>query len=445
MIVMKFGGTSVAGNTQIDNVLDIAKTRLDAAPVLVSSAMAKVTDGLIRISELASAGKKEEADKETDDLIARHIDVAKAFLSGDNLVAAIQQINKLCGEFESLVRGMSLLKECSDRSYDKILSFGELLSTTLIYFRALERGFDAEFLDSRDFIKTDDNFTCAAVDFAETNAKIKEIVKPKTNKLLIAQGFIGSTDEGVTATLGRGGSDYTAAIIGAALDAKVVEIWTDVSGIMTTDPRIIAEARTIDKMTYQEAAELAFFGAKVVHPSTMQPVIEKQIPITVLNSLAPESAYTEICSEVPEKGLKAITKKKGIILVNITSSRMLNAYGFLSKIFSVFEKYKTSVDLIATSEVSVSMTIDSEENLDEIKSELSNIGVVKIEKDKSIISMVGQELWKDPNFISDVFKAAGKTEINMISMGSSETNLGIVVNEANSQQTIIDLHKLFFN
>jgi aspartate kinase len=441
---MKFGGTSVAGNDKIDNVLDIAETRLAKAPLLVSSAMAKVTDSLIKIAGCSAAGEKEDADKEVSALIARHIDTAEAFLTGANLEGACARINELGNELSSLVRGLALLKECSDRSYDKILSFGELLSTTLIYFRAVERGMKAELLDSRDFIKTDEKFTSAVVDFEQTNAAIIAKIKPEANKLYVAQGFIGSTEDGVTSTLGRGGSDYSAAIIGAALNAECVEIWTDVSGIMTTDPRIVPEAKTIDKITYQEAAELAFFGAKVVHPSTMQPVIEKEIPIKVLNSLAPESGYTEICTQVTGKGVKAITRKKDIILVNINSSRMMNAYGFLSRIFSVFENFKTSVDLIATSEVSVSMTIDNDESLEEIIAELEKIGRVKIEREKAIVSMVGQELWKDSDFISRVFKSAGQTEINMISLGSSETNLGIVVNDNASRQAIIDLHKEFF-
>jgi aspartate kinase len=269
-------------------------------------------------------------------------------------------------------------------------------------------------------------------------------LKPRPGRLAVLQGFIGSTPEGATTTLGRGGSDYTATIIGAALKADEVEIWTDVNGIMTSDPRIVKNARTISQISYKEAAELAYFGAKVIHPATIQPAINLGIPVWVKNTFRPEEEGTKIVPRIPANGLKAIACKKGITLINVSSSRMLLAYGFLRKIFETFEKHQTPVDLIATSEVSVSMTIDNPSSVNAIKKDLEEIGTVGVEADKSIVCLVGQDLWKDTVFLSRVFQCLKSTPVRMISLGSSDINLSFVVPESNTEDCVRRLHDEFF-
>lgn len=444
MIVLKFGGTSVQNSKWIDNAIEIAHQQVDRAPVIVSSAMGKTTNAILDIIDLAEVGKLEDAQSILKKINETHLECISDFLSGTNKDSAELRIKSLIDEFSSLISGISMLKECSIRSRDTLLGFGERLSTTLIYHRCIERDISAELLDSREFIKTDSNFNSANVNFELSNTKIIETIKPESKKIIICQGFVGSNIEGVTTTLGRGGSDYSATIIGSALDAEEVQIWTDVTGIMTSDPRIITGAKTIDQMTYNEAAELAYFGAKVVHPATIQPAVKKEIPVWVKNTRDIKAPGTKISSTINSKGLKAISGKNDITLVNINSSKMLNAYGFLTRLFSVFEKHETPVDLISTSEVSVSVTIEDDSRINDIIFDLNELGTVKLEKSKSIICMVGHELWKDSQFISRVFSVLKDTPIRMISLGSSDTNLSFVVPSETSNNTIQMLHNEFF-
>ncbi|MDC7238864.1 MAG: aspartate kinase, partial [Spirochaetales bacterium] len=352
MVVMKFGGTSVQNNVWIDKALDIAQSQLNKSPVLVSSAMGKTTDCILELIDLAESGRMEESLRPFEELKTIHIQSAYSFLSGDNLKECEEKLQALFSEFMSFLKGLSLLRECSARSRDALLSFGERLSTTIITHRALERNIEATLLDARSFMLTDENFNSAAPIMDQTIERIQKQVKPAEGKLIVTQGFIASTESGVTTTLGRGGSDYSAAIIGAALDAEEIQIWTDVDGIMSSDPRFVKGVKTINSITYNEAGELAYFGAKVVHPATIQPAVGKKIPVLVKNTGNPDHPGTTIEHKLSGTGLKAIASKKNITLININSSKMLNAYGFLSRIFSIFEKHKTPVDLISTSEVS---------------------------------------------------------------------------------------------
>ncbi len=444
MIVLKFGGTSVQNAEMIDKALDIAESHLDRAPVLVASAMARVTDALVEITRAASAGNEERAREVLDQQRTHHFAVAEAFLAGQRLERARARLEHHFGELSSLIRGLSLLRECTPRSTDAILSFGELLSTALIALRAEERGIDTELLDARDFVRTDDHFTAASPLFEVTNRLIREHVKPRAGKLIVTQGFIARTESGATSTLGRGGSDYSSTIIGAALGAEEVQIWTDVNGIMTSDPRVVSNARTIDRISYNEAAELAYFGAKVVHPSTIQPAVETGIPVLVMNTGDPKGPGTTIVARADGRGLRAIAGKKGITLIHVASTRMLNAYGFLSRIFATFEMHQTPVDLIATSEVSVSMSIDNTQALAAIVPELEEIGLVGVEDELAIICLVGQDLWKQPAFIARVFGALKDTPVRMVSLGSSDINLSLVVPGKMLNTAIQILHREFF-
>jgi aspartate kinase len=445
MIVMKFGGTSVANAKMMDNALDIAADQLKRSPLLVSSAMSGITDTLLAIAESSQSGDESRASDLIEEIQERHISTADEFLSGNNLIEALSKIKGLVEKLSSLSKGLLLLRECTPRSSDALVSFGELLSTTLLLYRAREKGIRGELLDAREFVVTDDEFSSASPLFEETYSKIRSGIRPEPGKLLITQGFIGSTQSGATATLGRGGSDFTATIFGGALEAEEVQIWTDVNGIMTTDPRIVSEAYTISEISYDEAAELAYFGAKVVHPSTIQPAVKAGIPVLVKNTKDSDGVYSAITSEISSKGLRAIAGKKKITLINIESSRMLNAYGFLSRIFAIFEKYRTPVDLIATSEVSVSMTIDNPKHLLPILEELQGIGEVSVQEERGIICLVGKDFWKDSSYIARVFQAMKGLSVGLISLGSSDINLSLVVPEAQMEDAVRRLHKEFFS
>jgi len=445
MIVLKFGGTSVQSAERINGVIDIAESQLNDAPLVVASAMGKTTDKLVAIEQevqKAKSGRPKNIISEIEDL---HYATAKALLTGKLYEKGCKALDALFKELNSLVTGLHLLGECTDRSRDALLSFGERLSTTLIALRAEERGIYTELLDSRKLIITDDEFSKATPLMENTIRAIEKNVNAESGKLLVAQGFIASTTQGITTTLGRGGSDYSATIFGAALQAEAVQIWTDVNGIMTTDPRIVPEAKTVDEISYDEASELAYFGAKVVHPSTIQPAVETHIAVQVKNTQDPDGPFTSIIPEPRKKGIRAIAAKKEVTLININSSRMLNAYGFLQKIFSIFEKHTTPVDLIATSEVSVSMTIEDASYIDQILKDLSTYGIVNIEHDCSIICLVGHQLWKDSQFIADIFSSITDIPIRMISLGSSDTNLSLVVPDDYAERVISQLHSRFFH
>jgi aspartate kinase len=444
MIVLKFGGTSVQNAQMMDATLSIVEQQRERAPVLVSSAMSKVTDQLQEIARLVGEGRQAESEALLDSVLERHLSCARSFLKGQHLVRCEQDLVAVASELRAIIKALSLLKEWSKRSNDAILSFGERLATILLLHRAHERGMDAELHDSREVIKTDDTFTSASPIEDLTNRLVAAKVRTRPGTVAIMQGFISSTAGGATTTLGRGGSDYTATIVAAALRAEEVQIWTDVTGIMTADPRIVKGARTIDRISYREAAELAYFGAKVIHPSTIQPAVNLGIPVWVKNTFHPEEAGTCIIPAVPGIGLKAIACKKGITLVTIGSSRMLLAYGFLRRIFEIFEKHQTPVDLIATSEVSVSVTIDNASAVTAIAKDLSEIGTVGVETDKSIICLVGQDLWKDTPFLARAFSSLKGTPVRMISLGSSDINLSLVVPVEATDEAVRSLHQEFF-
>jgi aspartate kinase len=444
MIILKFGGTSVQGPQMIDRALDITASRLEKAPVLVSSAMAKVTDSLVKTTQAAVSGDGKAAAKIAEEVIGRHIAVARAFLSGAFLEEALIKIEDMRIALLALLKGLSLLKEYTTRSSDAVLSFGELLCTTLIAARARQRGYAADLVDSRLFMKTDDNFSAAAPDMKAVARLVKKKLRARPGKIIVCQGFIGATDGGVTTTLGRGGSDFSATIIGAALGAEAVEIWTDVSGILTTDPRLVPHARTIPKLSYAGAAELAYFGAKVMHPSSIQPAVEKAIPVWVKNTKAPEEPGTVLVPAAEGKGPQAIAFKKNITLITVVSSRMLNAYGFLSRMFSVFETHKTSVDLIATSEVSVSMTVEASAALKDIVRDLQEFAAVEVAKNQAILCLVGKDLWEEKKIFIRVFSALEGLPIRMISLGASKINLSLALAEQYCDQAVTLLHQEFF-
>jgi aspartate kinase len=306
----------------------------------------------------------------------------------------------------------------------------------------------AEHLDSRDVIVTDRRHTHAAPLFHETYARLAATIPPLTeNAVVVMGGFIGSTEDGVTTTLGRGGSDFTASIVGAGIDAEEIQIWTDVDGMLTADPTILPGGHRVKTISFAEAAELAYFGAKVLHPATVVPAVEKNIPVLILNSRRPEVPGTRIVSEAVHCAnvVKSIACKRKIAVVNIHSTRMFMAHGFLRRIFEVFDRFETPVDMVATSEVSVSLTVDLFDHLEEIQSELRQFADVEIEKNHSIVCLVGDNIRYTPGVARRIFNALDGINIRMISQGASLLNLGFVIAEDDLRQTVAALHQEFFS
>ena len=456
MIVMKFGGTSVEDANAINRLAEIVSTRADRAPVVVVSAMARVTDALLAAASAAKDRQFDEAFAVINGLRERHVAAARELLAQraeslttrHTLESVERRIEDLFAELENLVRSVATLGELTRRSQDAIVSFGERLSS-LIVARTLEaRGIASELVDSRLFIITDDNFTAASPDIEQTELRTRDVLAPiiENGRVPVAQGFIGSTPEGATTTIGRGGSDYTAAIIGAALGAGAIEIWTDVDGLLTADPRVVRDARRIRVISFDEAAELSYFGAKVLHPSTVLPAVKRGIPVHIYNTFNPDCEGTLIvASPRPTSNLiKSIAFKRGVTIVNVSSTRMLLAYGFLRAIFDVFERHKTSVDVVTTSEVSISMTLDNTERLEAIGRDLEGIGEVTVERSKAIVCVVGDNLKFTPGFAARLFRAIQDTNVNMISQGASEINVTFVIDESEVDRVARLLHEEFF-
>ena len=450
MIVMKFGGTSVQDAAAIVRAGEIVSGRLDRAPVVVVSAMARVTEALLKIAEAAQSRRIDEASTGLRELRERHLVTARELLaqSRESELAVERELESQFAELENLARSVGTLGELTARSKDAIVSFGERLSSVIIAEAFRSRGIQTELTDSRDFIVTDDRFTRAAPNMQETTRRTRAALEPilKSGRVPIAQGFIGATAGGVTTTIGRGGSDYSAALIGASLGAEAIEIWTDVDGLMTADPRVVPDARRIRVVSFAEASELSYFGAKVLHPSTVLPAVECGIPVHIYNTHNAGCEGTLIVAKAtPSRNLiKSIAFKRGVTIVNVASTRMLMAYGFLRTIFEVFDRHQTSVDVVTTSEVSVSMTLDNTDRIELIKGDLGGIGDVTVERQKAIICVVGDNLKFTAGVAARLFQAIENTNVNMISQGASEINLTFVIDDSDADRVVRRLHEVFF-
>jgi len=439
MIVMKFGGSSVESATAIDRVASIVRARFERHPVVVVSAMGKTTNRLLAIAQSAVSGDRDGALKQLENLKRYTVD------EGGSVGGKVEEHFQ---ELEELVLGLSVLGELTPRSIDAISSYGERLSSLIVSEAFRAKGIDAIHQDSRDYVITDDRHTHASPIYPETYARLSTRLAPLAREnVVVMGGFIGSTMKGVTSTLGRGGSDFSASLIGAGIGAEEIQIWTDVDGMLTCDPRILAGGHRVKTMSFAEAAELAYFGAKVLHPSTVLPAVEKNIPVLILNSARPEVDGTSIVAEsVPCRNLfKAIACKQDITSVHIRSTRMLMAHGFLRRIFEVFDRFETPVDMIATSEISVSLTIDNPCHLDNISAELAHFSEVSVEQNQAIISMVGDNIGTTSGIAGRVFQALNGTNIRMISQGASNLNLSFVVAGPDLQKAVAALHGEFFS
>ena len=443
MVVFKFGGTSVQDAEAMKQVLEIITPHRQTGLILVSSAMAGVTNTLVELIQAVKTEDRDNAERLLNALEERHTRVLDELTSNAHEIAS-KAVKVVLRDMRTLVKGSFLLGECSPRVSDALLGSGELLSTALLHGLALQAGLSSQLMDARKLLVTDDRFGEAGVLWPETQAKVSAVLTPEPGKVYILQGFIGATVHGVATTLGRGGSDYSASLFGAAVQAQRIEIWTDVNGIMTTDPRKVPTARSIPVMTYAEAAELAFFGAKVVHPATIQPAVERDIPVLVKNTKNPTHPGTIVQGEAPLSGVRAIAGRQGVTLITVTSSRMLMAYGFLKKLFTIFDAFETSVDLIATSEVSVSMTINSCKDLAGLRQALESLGTVRIQPDMAILSLVGKDLWKDGKFLVEAFAALQGIPVHLVSMGASEINVSLVLKASELNEGVKRTHRAFF-
>jgi len=447
MIVMKFGGTSVETCDAIARVTSIVKKQEHRRPIVVVSAMGKTTNKLLTAAREAAAGRRDQALTIVDELRAHHLTHGLA-VAGPAAAELDRFIRTHFEWLEELVKGLSVVGELSARSMDAIASVGERLSSLVVSFAFRAAGIQAQHVDSRRVIVTDDRFTQAQLLFDETFARLAEDVRPVAeHSVVVMGGFIGATKEGVTTTLGRGGSDYSAAIIGAGVNAEEIQIWTDVDGMLTADPRIIPGGHRVKSISFAEAAEMAFFGAKVLHPATVLPAVEKNIPVLILNSKRPETEGTRITSEaVPcANPVKSISCKRDITIVNIRSTRMLMAHGFLRRIFEIFDRYETSVDMLSTSEVSVSLTLDNTENLDSIREEVCQFAEVNVEAQQAIVCLVGENIRHTPGIAGRAFQVLSTKNIRMISQGASLLNLGFVIADTDLTAAVSALHKEFFS
>ena len=448
MIVMKFGGTSVESAAAIERVARIVKGREDRRPVVVVSAMGRTTNKLLAIADAAIRGEREEYIRQIHDMRDMHSREARMVVPLPDRADLDRFLDEHFQELTELVKGLAVLGELTPRSIDAISSYGERLSSYIVTLAFRHFGMRAEHLDSRDFVVTDRRHTQAAPDFPETNrrlaAKIPEVAR---ESVVVMGGFIGSTPEGVTTTLGRGGSDYTASIVGAGIAAEEIQIWTDVDGMLTADPTILAGGHRVKSISFAEAAELAYFGAKVLHPATVVPAIERNIPVLILNSRRPDVPGTRITAEHVscENVVKSIACKRKITLVNIHSTRMLMAHGFLHRIFEVFDRYETPVDMVSTTEVSVSLTIDNRKNVASILADLREFSEVDIEDGNVIVCLVGENIRFTPGVARRVFNALDGINIRMISQGASLLNISFVVAEEDLARAVEALHEEFFS
>lgn len=449
MMVMKFGGTSVQDAEAIGRAAEIVRGRLPQRPVVVVSAMARVTDHLLAMARAAGAGDRKTALRLCRETQERHYNTAGELL-GTGLFTSFH--SDLAAHFEALdelLRGIAAVGELTPRTTDLIAAYGELLSSRIVAEAFSAKGIPAVLVDSRECIVTDSGHTKAAPLFDETNQRLRAKVAPlvAAGQVPVMGGFIAASKAGITTTIGRGGSDFSAAIVGAGLDAERIEIWTDVDGMMTTDPNLCPDARRIKVISFDEAAELAYFGAKVLHPATVLPAVQKNIPVFILNSRNPACQGTRITARVPpcRNFFKAIAAKKRITIVDVAAPRMLLAHGFLKSIFDAFDRHRIPVDVVSTSEVSVSLTVDSNESIPALAADLAKLADVKYEGRKAIVCLVGENLRETPGITARVFAELTDVKIRMISQGASEINLTFVIEEDAVPDVIRRLHKTFFS
>lgn len=437
MKVMKFGGTSVGKPERMQQVKELI-TRHNTPTLVVLSALSGTTNSLVEISQSLAQGNKEEAQQRIQQLEAHYRQFVLSLL---HQPATLEKANLVVSEhFEFL--HIILRISFSEALNKDILAQGELLSTKLFSIYLEEQGVDHVLIPALEFMSIDQH---EEPQLPLISQKLNRILQSYPDKkLFITQGYICRNARGEVDNLKRGGSDYTASLVAAAVHATVCEIWTDIDGMHNNDPRIVDKTIPVEQLSFDEAAELAYFGAKILHPTCIWPAQQENVPVKLLNTMQPDATGTVIMKEAGSTGVKAVAAKDGITAIKIKSSRMLLAYGFLRKIFEVFEKYKTSIDMITTSEVAVSVTIDNNQFLKEIVQELQPFGTVEVEENQTIISIVGNEIAQTDQVLEKLFSSIRAVPVTMVSYGGSPHNISLLVPAAEKKTTLQALNKGLF-
>ncbi|HST51193.1 MAG TPA: lysine-sensitive aspartokinase 3 [Pyrinomonadaceae bacterium] len=459
--VMKFGGTSVADARAFERVAELVRRECDTHPVVVVSAMNRFTDALLEAFDAAARGRHDEAAHSLEEHFERYLVVARALLRSDEAAEINSAIEVSRRELTETLREASRSQHEASQSVepeqsrplpviqDAVVSHGERLSSQLLAAVLRARGVKARQADARRCIITDDEHGRATPLKEETERHTRQELEPiiAAGEVPVIGGFIASSAAtGETTTLGRSGSDFTAGLVGAALHSREIQIWTDVPGVLTADPRIVKDVRTIPRLSYAEAAELAYFGAKVLHPKTILPAVVRNIPVRICNSLDDAAPDTVVYfdAEMTPRTVKAIAHKAGVHIVHVTSARMLGAYGFMRAIFEVFERHRTEVDIVTTSEVSVSISLEDASSLDAIVEDLKRVGAVKVESERAIVCIVGEGLRSTPGIAGRVFSTVKDINVLLISQGASSINLTFVVEARHAAEAVRRLHAAFF-
>ena len=455
---MKFGGTSVADSAAISRTIEIVRGRLTECPVMVVSALSKVTDLLYKISDKARMKDIDAANALLEQLRKRHVDLAAELLApgkcsvGEQereslLDDALIRIDSICDRLEHFVGAVCELGELSDRSKAVIIGNGEYLSSSVIFYAMNARGIRTRLLDSRKMIITDNEFLKGEPKTDMIIDRVNAVAAEEFHDCdaVITQGFVSATEDGEPTVLGRGGSDYTASLIGMAIGATRIEIWTDVDAVKTADPRKVSDTMSLERISFEEAAEMAHFGAKVLHPMTIEPAVRKSIPIYVLNSMNPDGKGTVILqNSMIDDGVKSVSSKENILVINIFSTKMINVAGFLMNVFEIFSRNKVSVDLISTSEANISVTVDASQNIDKVIEELSAFADVYVDRDKAQVSVIGKNLDNVTGILEKTFAPLHDYKIYMISQWASYVNISFVVDRSAMDTVVSLLHRSLF-
>jgi len=445
---MKFGGTSIENIPSVERVIGIIDSRIEQHPVVVNSAMGKTTRKLLEIARLSADGMDKKALLRLGEIHEYHLDMARGLIPDFEDSDARTTLEQYFEELQRLLEGLSILQELTPRSQDRILSYGELVATTIIASALRGRGINARWLDARDFIITDERFTRARPIDEFTFRGIQEEVRPlvESGHVPVIQGFIGSTRGGATTTLGFEGSDFTAALAGAALDVSNIEIWKDVNGIMTADPRIFAGARTVRNISFEEASELTFSGAKVLHPGTIEPARRKNIPVNIYNSRQPDARGTTITARA-KRGtslVKSIAYNKPVCIMNIVSDHYVDPAGFLKSVFDILDRERVIPCIVTTAGTNIAMAVNASENMAHAIDELTRLGTMNIVREKATISLVGENIRTTRDFAPVVFRNLDGVNIDMVAHGASPISLTFVVDESDIPSVIARLHEAFF-
>lgn len=445
MVIVKFGGTSLGDADAIRRVTEIVASRAVRSPVVVVSAVSGTTTELLALAEQAARGQLIGALRSVEHIRERHIQICDELLgaAGADTTA---EIAAMCDEVASLAEALNTLGHITPRSRDAVAAFGEQMSSLMVTDAFKARGIPARHVDAREIVVTSDHFSAAEPKPDAIAERARDRLAPlvRSGSVPVLGGYIGATDAGITTTLGRGGSDYSASLLGAALAADAIEIWTDVDGMLTADPRVVTGASLIPQIRFDEASELASFGAKVLHPNTIAPAVRLGIPVYVYNTRHPRGSGTRITFDAPRRAVTAIAAKSGITMVKVSAPRMLLAKGFLRRVFEIFERHRTSVDVVSTSEVSVSVTLDDAERLDELMIDLRMLGDVSIERGRAIVAIVGAGIGDRGDCMGRALSALGDMHIHMVSLSATGINLTVVVDDSVVNDAMTALHDEFF-